>query len=1830
MTEQQECQNCSAGTYNEDKGQIQCKVCALGLHQPEEQKTLCLECEAGRYTDETAQRECQNCSAGTYNEDKGTTKCDPCGTGTYQPDEQKTLCFDCEAGKFTNMTEQQECQNCSAGTYNEVKGLTQCTACGTGKYQPLKQKTLCFDCEAGKYTNQTKQTQCKECESGRSNNETGKTSCTVCARGLHQPDRKKTLCISCEAGQFSNEIEQTACKPCAKGRFNEAQGLTECSDCKPGQYQPDEQKTLCFDCEAGRYTNQTKQIECEDCEAGKSNPDKKKTSCSNCHKDHYQSETGKTQCIEMSKLQVPVLNRCFGEKEGCAEFTNCERGTVKNQVTLACDKCAPGKDRIKTQEECQECETGRHRDENDLGQEKNPLNGEAKVRNCKACKAGFFQPDPAQATCRVCPAGWNSKIESKECELIREWDNKIGGPCTPLREYKLNSEELGCPQPKDAKSESVSLQRYNSHVARLQWVHSESSTWKYGSTTGAPLTGAKLTGWEVEMDPCYELQDLNGSQVDETDDFGCYVGCETEKPSLKVSQDERYLLKKGGDKDELCDVERGDTCKLDRTKPCVFRLENSSKIHKSGYVNESCYNGDKDNCLKISSYHLDFHLKQKVIESESLVFRVRPRAELNTEERYGAWSLKSPRFTSVQECGKTEYLNDTTGDLDVVKGDQKKNSQPQWHKMCGKFEETNFDVEFAKKYFSGDALFRAMRRRNKTEIQEIRKKRRVCLENNPEKWKCHTCPAGGSCVPNVTSRTILPKFGYWKNDGLRRPKSCEALTSRCLSNVNSWFLECRNPHACLGGPWIGTEYKPTKVKAYFEKYANGDEKGEEWFQKVIVEGDATLGCDEHSGYARECKFFTGVSANGTKEFLSRPCLKCQTCTGNYSRTRLTECEYCYDGTGAGEDGKKPLIDGKLKVALVFTAVVGVFAFMTGLKVRSQRRDIKAVHSTMKRILVSHIQTLSLVYGFNVSWPDLLDTIIYIMTSVVTLTNQIGAIECDDAVKDVAESSGSKHANIFYSSHLGMLATPYLMMPFLWIYWIYIAPCSWVFKCGNDKIEASEIDYLFLCRSSNDKELRRYGVHAQNIKALKDEEKKERLAKETKRKTDRKEMFERAKKNEEKKRHQRGDDYEDESDDEEFNSIGIEPRKKVSLQDTDKYFTKVPQTGGSDSPRKSNLNEHEKRMARKFRQNRNSKITTFDTFCMSMIMVFYLLTPTLTGAALDLFNCETIGDEDRLAADLQVICWKDYHLFVVLSLGVPSAAMNIIVFPALLFSYLKYQDSKGKLHPPVKTRGDSDDQSIKTLYRFGLYYNGYTGKRWWYELTVIYRKILMGVLVTFGSILEEQQMHIALCLIVLFLFLNLHLRPFTFGLSMDKEEHIQKKVDGLLLHRLEYLSIITMFAMIWSGVLFNLTPNCKADSEGVIWCQILMGGVIAANFGYVIYGSLRCVQAFAKNLKEKHSQFVQEKLGQVKQAIIRPRLKSNAGSMEASARGVRANFGFNDGEEENDGEPDSVIADNIYGLADDYFDEQDQSQIVHSNPLARGFEGGFKVGLQMESAKQGSSSSSIGNSIKGVATTLRAAAKFKNVLQGIRFQQKRSFGKRSKNNQKRNVGVSGQDNLKGASVRGAVTTLRAAKKFKKLIRKESNSNTVQWVGNPVNTNASSTSKNTESMNMETVAAEKEVEMRDVSSRGKNRQTMRTRKKLSRGLSRRGKGRKQQRSKQPRKSFALQRSLVNGENPEEGKGSNPVAISHVINGDSTGNSTSAYQRAKLAGKTFARELFEEPESGRLYAVDTIGGVQKPAHWIVNEALHFDHNSGRIYTIDAASGKASWVHPHDAILD
>ena len=124
----------------------------------------------------------------------------------------------------------------------------------------------------------------------------------------------------------------------------------------------------------------------------------------------------------------------------------------------------------------------------------------------------------------------------------------------------------------------------------------------------------------------------------------------------------------------------------------------------------------------------------------------------------------------------------------------------------------------------------------------------------------------------------------------------------------------------------------------------------------------------------------------------------------------------------------------------------------------------------------------------------------------------------------------------------------------------------------------------------------------------------------------------------------------------------------------------------------------------------------------------------------------------------------------------------------------------------------------------------------------------------------------------------------------------------------------------------------------------------------------------------------------------------------------------------------------------------------------------------------------------------------------------------------------------------------------------------------------------------------------------------------------KNKKASKSKNQRKHFTIEQAVVTETEPKDDKGGAP----EHEDGDLRAGGTSAFQRAKLSGKTLSREVFEESESGRVYVIDTIDGVDQPAHWILNESIHLDATTGQVYLYDEKSGAKEGIDDYDLRLD
>jgi hypothetical protein len=98
-------------------------------------------------------------------------------------------------------------------------------------------------------------------------------------------------------------------------------------------------------------------------------------------------------------------------------------------------------------------------------------------------------------------------------------------------------------------------------------------------------------------------------------------------------------------------------------------------------------------------------------------------------------------------------------------------------------------------------------------------------------------------------------------------------------------------------------------------------------------------------------------------------------------------------------------------------------------------------------------------------------------------------------------------------------------------------------------------------------------------------------------------------------------------------------------------------------------------------------------------------------------------------------------------------------------------------------------SSSLVFRYGLIYSGYAYSRWWWEITTIFRKVMLIVIVTF-AFTDELQVHLALGVMVLLLYLQERARPYH-DINIDNKQNIRKAP----LHNLEILSFLLLIMMV---------------------------------------------------------------------------------------------------------------------------------------------------------------------------------------------------------------------------------------------------------------------------------------------------------------------------------------------------------------------------------------------------------------------------------------------------
>ena len=127
---------------------------------------------------------------------------------------------------------------------------------------------------------------------------------------------------------------------------------------------------------------------------------------------------------------------------------------------------------------------------------------------------------------------------------------------------------------------------------------------------------------------------------------------------------------------------------------------------------------------------------------------------------------------------------------------------------------------------------------------------------------------------------------------------------------------------------------------------------------------------------------------------------------------------------------------------------------------------------------------------------------------------------------------------------------------------------------------------------------------------------------------------------------------------------------------------------------------------------------------------------------------------------------------------------------------------------------------KTL---GQFYSHCQPEFWWWELTVVFRKIVMSVLQVFGAKIGDMQIHVSLLFIAVGFVVTMHVRPFTkrydssifFTYRNDNGGQPSKHDGSQLLLNLELLSLMSTFLLLWTSSVFFTYPKCSVSSADLI-------------------------------------------------------------------------------------------------------------------------------------------------------------------------------------------------------------------------------------------------------------------------------------------------------------------------------------------------------------------------------------------------------------------------------
>jgi hypothetical protein len=231
----------------------------------------------------------------------------------------------------------------------------------------------------------------------------------------------------------------------------------------------------------------------------------------------------------------------------------------------------------------------------------------------------------------------------------------------------------------------------------------------------------------------------------------------------------------------------------------------------------------------------------------------------------------------------------------------------------------------------------------------------------------------------------------------------------------------------------------------------------------------------------------------------------------------------------------------------------------------------------------------------------------------------------------------------------------------------------------------------------------------------------------------------------------------------------------------------------------------------------------------------------------MMKCVLVGDKRYLMADLEEECFANRHMSHLLAFTAPQLILVVLGLPIL-----------GTL---VILRKNNFTEHFRI--RYGLLYLGYRDGREWWEVIIAFRKVLIVIIGTLGTVMGAVDLQAFLAMLVIFGALLLHLTGKPFDTSKPKLN---------LLHQLEVAALSLCWLTFWGGMLFYLGHEQPEIIQP--WVKITMSIlIVSVNTLFLIFASYEFVKEFINDYKHKADVRRKTLLNMTKQEVKLKSMKS---------------------------------------------------------------------------------------------------------------------------------------------------------------------------------------------------------------------------------------------------------------------------------------------------------------------------------------------------------------------